>query len=130
MLNKNIKTMKNIKLTLSAMMFACFFILGINNAQAQQGANVGQALAGLINVNIGAIQADVEIDDVLNDFTLVDVDDVLNNNNVEILNNVLNDSPIASNNSEILTNLLRDADIIDDVQVVVGVLSGGILLIQ
>lgn len=117
------------KRLLVASSFALAVLLNATAAQAQV-ANVGQAVAGLINVNIGAVQVDVELDNVLNDFTLVDVDDVLNNNDVDILNNVLNRSPILSNNSDILTNLLRDADIIDDVQVVVGVLSGGILLIQ
>ena len=119
--------MKNVKLFFAALfMFAVMSV----SAQAQQRANVGQALSGLINVNIGAIQVDVEVDNVLNNFTLVNVEDVLNNANIEILNNVLNNSPIASNNSRILTNLLRNANIITDNQVVVGVLSGGILLIQ
>lgn len=99
-------------------------------AQAQQTANVGQALSGLINVNIGAVQVDVRDNNILNDFTLVNVEESLNNNEIRILNNVLNNSPIASNNSEILTNLLRGANIITDNQVVVGVLSGGSLLIQ
>lgn len=100
------------------------------DVKAQQRANVGQALAGLINVNIGAVQADVEVDNVLNNFTLVDVENVLNNNDIDILNNALNNNEIASNNSDILTNLLRDAEIITGNQVVVGVLSGGSLLIQ
>lgn len=96
-------------------------------AQSQQRTNVGQLVSGLINVNVGAVA--VNIGDVtLED--LVDVGDVLNNNNIEALNNVLNRSPILSNNSEILTNLLRDADILNDAQVVVGVLSGGIFVIQ
>jgi hypothetical protein len=89
-------------------------------AQTTPRTNVGQLVSGLINVNIGAI--------VVND--VVDVSDVLNDNQVEILNNVLNNSPILSNNSEILTNLLRDADILNDLQVVVGVLSGGIVVVQ
>jgi hypothetical protein len=42
----------------------------------------------------------------------------------------LNSSPVLSNNSDILTNLLRDADILTDTQVVVGVQSGGIFVIQ
>ncbi len=106
------------------------FAMLAGTAMAQQRANVGQAVAGLINVNIGAVQVDISDNKVLNNFTLVDVDNVLNNANIEILNNVLNRSPILSNNSEILTNLLSGANLITDNQVVVGVLSGGILLIQ
>jgi hypothetical protein len=105
------------------------FAVGTNDAQAQsrQRTNVGQVVSGLINVNVGAVA--VNIGDITFE-DLVDVEDVLNNNNVEILNNVLNNNPIASNNSEILTNLLRNADIIDETQVVVGVLSGGLFVIQ
>ncbi len=101
------------------------FAVGTNNAQAQsrQQTGVGQLVSGLINVNVGAVAVNIG-DITLED--LVDVEDVLNNNNVEVLNN----SPIASNNSEILTNLLRNADIIDETQVVVGVLSGGLFVIQ
>ncbi|RDV11301.1 hypothetical protein DXT99_25035 [Pontibacter diazotrophicus] len=122
--------MKNLKVAFAMVAVAMFTFLSANDAKAQQNANVGQAVAGLINVNIGAVQVDVELDNVLNDFTLVNVEDVLNDAEINILNNVLNNSPILSNNSEILTNLLRDADIIEDNQVVVGVLSGGSLLIQ
>ncbi len=105
------------------------FAVGTTDAQAQsrQQTGIGQLVSGLINVNVGAVA--VSIGDItLED--LVDVEDVLNNNNVEVLNNVLNNSPIASNNSDILTNLLRDADILTDTQVVVGVLSGGLFVIQ
>lgn len=118
--------MKNVKL-----FFAAFFMLAMFSvtaeAQSQQRTNVGQLVSGLINVNVGAVAVNVG-DITLED--LVDVQDVLNDANIEILNNVLNNSPIASNNSEILTNLLRNADIIDETQVVVGVLSGGIFVIQ
>ncbi len=103
------------------------FMMLAGTAMAQQRTGVGQLVSGLINVNVGAVAVNVG-DITLED--LVDVNDVLNDNNVEVLNNVLNRSPILSNNSEILTNLLRDADIIDDVQVVVGVLSGGLFVIQ
>lgn len=96
-------------------------------AQSTQPVGVGQLVSGLINVNVGAVAVNIG-DITLND--LVDVEDVLNNNEVRILNNVLNNSPIASNNSDILTNLLRDADILNNAQVVVGVLSGGIFVIQ
>lgn len=93
-------------------------------AQSQQRTNVGQLVSGLINVNVGAVAVNI------GNVTLVDVNDVLNNNQIDILNNVLNNSPILSNNSDILTNLLRDANLITDNQVVVGVLSGGLFVIQ
>lgn len=118
--------MKNLKITIAIFVLALFGF----TAQAQQRANVGQALAGLINVNIGAVQADVEVDNVLNNFTLVNVEDVLNDANIEILNNSLNNNEVASRNRDFLNDLLRNADIITDNQVVVGVLSGGIILIQ
>lgn len=121
--------MKNLKLTLAAMMIALFCVVGANNVQAQsnQGTNVGQAVSGLINVNVGAVAVNVG-DITLED--LVDVNDVLTDFQINALNNVLNNSPIASNNSEILTNLLQRANLITGNQVVVGVLSGGFFLIQ
>ncbi len=89
-------------------------------APQNQTANVGQLVSGLVNVNIGAVQLAIETGDI----TVVNVEDVLNDAQIEILNNVLNNSPILSNNSNILTNLLNNN------QVVVGVLSGGILVVQ
>lgn len=118
--------MKNLKITVAILALALFGF----TAQAQQRANVGQALSGLINVNVGAVQADVELDNVLNNFRLVNVEDVLNDANIEILNNALNNNEVASRNRDFLNNLLQNADIIEDTQVVVGVLSGGIILIQ
>lgn len=99
-----------------------FLAVGTHSAQAQQRTNVGQLVSGLINVNIGAVNIDAS--------NLITVTDVLNNANINILDNVLNNSPIASNNSNILTNLLQNANIITGNQVVVGVLSGGQLVIQ
>ena len=93
-----------------------------SEASAQPAPNVGQLISGLINVNVN-IQ-DITIEDV------IDVENVLNNNDVRILNNVLNRSPILSNNSDILTNLLREADILTDLQVVVGVLSGAPVILN
>lgn len=101
-----------------------------NSAQAQQTATVGQLLTGLINVNVGAIQVDVELDNVLNDFTLVNVEDVLNDNNIEFLNNSINNNSVLSDIQITITNLLQNADILTENQVVVGVLSGGQLVIQ
>ena len=117
--------MKNVKL-----FFAAFLMMAMVSmtAQAQQTANVGQLVSGLINVNVGAVQADIETGDI----TLVNVEDVLNNSvrNIRILNNVLNNNEIASRNQNVLNNLLRDANIITDNQVVVGVLSGGQIVFQ
>jgi hypothetical protein len=92
-----------------------------DKAQAQGPINVGQLLSGLINVNVSNV--DVDVVDV------VDVSNVLNNNQVDILRNAIQHNPIASNNQNVLNNLLREADIIDDVTVVVGVLSGQRVLV-
>src|SRR5947209_6818529 len=89
-------------------------------AQSGQATNVGQLVSGLINVDVGAVAVNIGDITVAD---LVDVTNVLNNNHVRILDNVLNHSPILSNNSDILTNLLRDANILDQNQVVVGVLD-------
>ena len=118
--------MKNVKLFFAAMLMFAMISVGAE-AQSQQRTNVGQLVSGLINVNVGAVAVnigDITVEDV------IDVNNVLNNNDVRILNNVLNNSPILSNNSRILTNLLRDAEIIDETQVVVGVLSSGLFAIQ
>lgn len=102
------------------------FMMLAGTAMAQQRANVGQLVSGLINVNVGTVQVDIETGDI----TLVNVEDVLNDNNIRALNNVLNNNTILSNNSDFLNNLLREADIITDNQIVVGVLSGGQIVIQ
>ena len=86
-----------------------------------QPVNVGQLLSGLINVNVSNV--DVDVVDV------VDVSNVLNNAQIDILRNAIQHNPIASNNQDVLNNLLREADIIDDVTVVVGVLSGQRVLV-
>jgi hypothetical protein len=118
------------KVLIVVAMFFAISVVNIHAAQAQstQPTNVGQLLKGLINVNVGVVAlniGDITVAD------LVDVGDVLSNNkDVDILNNVLANSPIASNNSDVLTNLLRDADILTDAQVVVGVLSTGLFVIQ
>jgi hypothetical protein len=110
------------KVIIAVALFVTMSIAATNETQAQTG-NVGQFVSGLINVNIGAINV-TAVD-------LVDVGDVLSNNrDIRILDNILNNSPILSNNSNILNNLLRDANLITDNQIVVGVLSGGQLVIQ
>jgi len=118
------------KLLIVVAMFFAVSVIGSNAAKAQseQATNVGQLVAGLINVNIGAVAVNIGDITVAD---LVDVGDVLSDNrDIRILNNILNNSPILSNNSDILTNLLREADILTDTQVVVGVLSGGLFAIQ
>jgi hypothetical protein len=118
------------KLLIITAMFFAVSVIGSNAAKAQseQPLNVGQLVAGLINVNIGAVAVNIGDITVAD---LVDVGDVLSDNrDIRILNNILNNSPILSNNSDILTNLLREADILTDTQVVVGVLSGGLFAIQ
>ncbi len=119
--------MKKVQGLVLTLLVAFMMVAGSAMAQSQQRTGVGQLVSGLINVNVGAVAVNIG-DITLND--LVDVEDVLNNNNVEVLNNVLNRSPILSDNSDILTNLLRNADLITDNQVVVGVLSGGLFVIQ
>lgn len=119
--------MRKIQGLVLTLLVAFMMLAGSAMAQSQQRTGIGQLVSGLINVNVGSVAVNIG-DITLED--LVDVNDVLNDNNVEVLNNVLNRSPILSNNSEILTNLLRDADILTDAQVVVGVLSGGLFVIQ
>lgn len=120
--------MKKLKVTFAMMALAMFSFFSFDaQAQSNQRTNVGQAVSGLINVNVGAVAVNIG-DITLED--LVDVNDVLTDFQINALNNVLNNSPIASNNSEILTNLFQRARLITDNQVVVGVLSGGFFLIQ
>ena len=100
------------------------FMMLAGTAMAQQEANVGQLVSGLINVNIGAIQADIETGDI----TLVNVEDVLNNNDIRILNNVLNRNTVVIRNVDILNNLL--IEVLEEGQVVVGILSSGEIVYQ
>ena len=93
---------------------------GGGNAGNQQ--NLGQLVSGLINVNVGAINVQA--------VDLIDVSNVLNNNQVDVLRNAIQNNPILSNNSNVLNNLLREADLITDNQIVVGVLSGGIAILN
>ena len=115
--------MKKAKVLLAAIAIACLSI----TVQAQQQTGVGQLLAGLVNVNVGAIAVnvgDITVED------LVDVEDVLNDAKIDILNNSINNNEVASRNQDFLNDILRDAELITDNQVVVGVLSGGQLIIQ
>jgi hypothetical protein len=109
--------MKNTKLTLAAILFALFLVLGANNkAQAQ---DVIAAANNLVNLQVDVHDIDITVVDV------VDVSNVLNQNDVDIIDDIL----ILSRNDELLTNVLKDADIITGNQVVVGVvvnLLGGV----
>lgn len=115
--------MKNFKVSIMVMMFALFSIAA--QAQQDQRVGVGQLVRGLVNVNVGAIAANVGDITVAD---LVNVEDVLNDNVVEVLNNSINRNEIASRNQDFLNNLLREAELITDNQVVVGVLSGQFII--
>ncbi|MDP9356122.1 MAG: hypothetical protein M3R02_12725 [Chloroflexota bacterium] len=125
------KIFRHLTLTLA---LVATFVLGAvavtpSDASAQQNANVGQLVSGLINVAVGNVQVnvgDITVQDV------IDVENVLNDNEIRILNNVLNNNQVLSNNEniDILTNALRNANILTQNQVVVGVLSGGQIVFQ
>ena len=73
---------------------------------------------GLINVgNVSVSVNNITVQD------LVTVQSVLNNANIEILNNSLNNNEVLKNISIDLTNVLREARILNNNQVVVGILS-------
>ncbi|MBA2453529.1 MAG: hypothetical protein H0V47_10185 [Chloroflexia bacterium] len=118
------------KLALVLALAASLVLAGGSTAAASHNAthdaNVGNLLSGLINVNVSDVTVNIEDNNV----QLVNVEDSLNDNEVRILNNVLNNNEVASRNQDVLNNLLRDANIITDNQVVVGVLSGGQLVVQ
>jgi hypothetical protein len=107
---------------LTAMLASFAFVTAAGAAPpTSRQATLGTLLSGLITANVQNIAVNVG-DITLTD--VVDVSNVLNNNQVEILKNVLNNSPIASNNSNFLNDLLRGANLINDNQIVVGVLGG------
>lgn len=118
------------KLALVLALAASLVLAGGSTASAHHtethDVSVGNLLSGLINVNVSDVEVDVDTGDI----TVVNVEDSLNNNKVRVLNNVLNNNEVASRNQDVLNNLLRDADIITDNQVVVGVLSGGQVVVQ
>jgi hypothetical protein len=110
--------MKNVRVLIAAAIFAC---LSMTAQAQQQQIGVGQLLAGLVNVNVGAVAVNIG-DITLED--LVDVEDVLNDAKIDVLNNSINRNEIASRNQDFLNDLLREAELITDNQVVVGVLAG------
>lgn len=117
--------MRNLRLVVGMLLLTMMSFVA--QAQSRQTSTVGQLVSGLVNVNVGSVAVNVG-DITLED--LVDVQNVLNNNQVDVLRNAIQNNPIASNNSNLLNNLLRDANLITDNQVVVGVLSGGMFVIQ
>jgi hypothetical protein len=109
--------------------FAVFSVVGANKAQAQVTSNdVLNAAAGLVNVQIGnVIVNDVEVITldgvVITD--VIDITNVLNNNDIRVLSGILVNIEI----DNVLNDLLRNAEFLNNNQVVVGVLSGGIVLV-
>jgi hypothetical protein len=98
-----------------------------SSAVAQnQTANVGRLVSGLLNVNIQNVQVDVETGDI----TVVNVQDVLQDFEITILETVIIRNVRVLENAEILTNLLREANILTDSQIVVGILSGPLIVIS
>ena len=95
--------------------------LALAPGQAEAKPGIGQLLKGLVNVNVSDI--DVTVVDV------VDITDSLNDNQIEVLSRLIENSEVASDNQNFLNDLLRNADIIDDTQVVVGVLGGAIAVL-
>lgn len=113
--------MKNLKVTLVAMVFALFAVFSANKAQAQITApDVNLAVGNLVNVqgvDVAVILQDIQIEDV------IDVTNVLNNNDIDL--NILRTITI----DNVLNNTLRDANFLNDNQIVVGVvvnLLGGV----
>ena len=73
----------------------------------------GLITLGAVNVNV----SQVTVQD------LVTVQSLLNNADIDVLNNALNNNEVAKNISVTLTNLLRNAKILNQNQVIVGLLS-------
>jgi hypothetical protein len=87
--------------------------------------------AGLVNVRVDIHDINVTVNDVdIQDLVVVNVSDILNESDVSILENLINGNVIALDNQDILNNLLRDANIITDNETVVGVLEGGIIVVD
>lgn len=127
--------MKNLRVVFAAIMFMAFSIGSSNLANAQrQTANTGDLVAGLLAVNVSLVEAGVVIGNVtvqdlvdigdidINDF--ITVQNVLNRNQIDILNIQLRDINI----DDVLTNVLRDANILNKNQIVVGILSGQLVI--
>jgi hypothetical protein len=92
-----------------AIALAILATLGVSpvsvQAQSNQETKVKQLVAGLVNVDVGAVAVNIgniTVED------LVNVNDVLNNAHISVLDKAINNSPIADHNSDILTNLFRE----------------------
>lgn len=117
-------------LMITVLFVALFGLMGISSAVAQQkktntsdmlvknlqDATVDQnglITLGAVNVNV----SQVTVQD------LVTLQSVLNNANINILNNSLNQNEVAKNISVTITDLLRNAKILNQNQIIVGLLS-------
>jgi hypothetical protein len=95
---------------------ACSMLIAVmfttnSYAQITTGEQVLAAAGNLVNVQVGSVN--------VNAVDVIDVSNVLNNNTVTVvaLNDILNGTQI----DNVLNNLLRDAKILNNSQVVVGV---------
>ncbi|HEV7350385.1 hypothetical protein [Telluribacter sp.] len=128
--------MKKVRMIFASLMIALFLAVGTSNvAQAQKKTTTAEQVAGnLTTLQNALIAANIQLTNVtiqdvitIGDITVtdvVDVQNVLNNANIEILNGLIVDIQI----DNVLNNLLREADIINDNQIVVGILSGQVLV--
>ncbi len=116
-------------LLIACMLLATLEISSWQTASAQQkktttAQDLTQSLSntttqnGLINVGgVSVPISNVTVQD------LVTVQNVLNNAEIDVLNNSLNNNEVLKNVTVDLTNVLRDAKILNQNQVIVGVLS-------
>jgi hypothetical protein len=131
----HLKLRKMKKLLIASSLFVAMAFT-TNSAKAQ--TTIGDFLAAAGNlVNVQVQVTDINLNDVVDigditvgDISLVRVDDinisnVLNNNDVRVLSGFLIDIRI----DDVLTNVLQNANIITGNQVVIGVLSSGVVLV-
>jgi hypothetical protein len=104
-----------------------------NSAKAQTVeelvGNLAIAQAGLINVgvNINNVTLQDLIDiGAITVTDVIDINNVLNNVDVNVLNGLLIDIKL----DNVLNNLLRDANVITGNQIVVGILSGQLVIMD
>lgn len=116
-------------LTMAFIFIASLSLLGATSASAQQkktmtAQDLTQTLTntttqdGIINVGgVPVTVGNVTVQD------LVTVQNVLNNAQIDVLNNSLNNNEILKGITVNITDLLRDAKILNQNQVIVGILS-------
>ncbi len=113
--------MKKLLLALSMFVAVAFTT---NSAKAQITAtDVNTAVGNLVAVNgvdVNVVLQNININDVID----VDISNVLNNNDIRVLTDFLKNITI----DNVLNNLLRDADILNNNQVVIGILNGVLLV--